>query len=441
MARVALVGENSIEFVSMLINIWNQGDCAVIIDWRIPDSIREALLKEANVKQCYIEEKYYVCKGNCYEDGVDIDYITYTVMDATPQMLPQEIRKKFSPNYSDHEALILYSSGTTGKAKGVILSHYAINTNADAILKYMLLDKDDCIYIVKSLAHSSTITGELLTGLKSNANILIGTTILIPRMVFRNINKYNVTTLCINPTILQMYIDEIKNKGGTFTKLRKIYVSGAQLYEKTYFEAHEYLKNIEVYNVYGLTEAGPRVSAQTKECCSSNSVGKPLSGIEICIVDDTGMQVGVEERGIIHVKTPSKFNGYISGKSKHVSLHKDWLNTGDIGYLDKSGELHIVNRADDMINIHAHKIYPGDVEEKIVRFSNITECIIVKGNSQQGVDILECLYVADDLITREDLKILEDVLATYEIPGNYIKVNTLPKNINGKIDRTRYLLI
>ena len=92
-------------------------------------------------------------------------------------VLPKYISCKFQENYSKNEAIIIYSSGTTGKVKGIILSHFDINTNADAIIDYMKPTTAHCIYIAKTLSHSSTLTGELLVALKTKMNIVIAPTI------------------------------------------------------------------------------------------------------------------------------------------------------------------------------------------------------------------------------------------------------------------------
>lgn len=102
--------------------------------------------------------------------------------------------------------------------------------------------------------------------------------------------------------------------------------------------AHKTFKNTAIYNVYGLSEAGPRVTAWCSNCCENNSVSKPINGIEIEIVNNKGIPQKAGECRIVHVNTPSLFDGYIIGK-KAVSLYKDWLNTGDIGYLDSGGNL------------------------------------------------------------------------------------------------------
>ena len=141
--RVGLIGYNSIEFVSLLLYIWNNGDCAVIIDPNMPPDTMHNLLEEANVKKCYIQ------KGiNTLVNDINYTIIEYEAPKKLTVILPNSVYDSFYPNYSREEAVILYSSGTTGNSKGIILSHYAININADAIIDYMCPKEHDSIYII-----------------------------------------------------------------------------------------------------------------------------------------------------------------------------------------------------------------------------------------------------------------------------------------------------
>lgn len=199
------------------------------------------------------------------------------------------------------------------------------------------------------------------------------------------------------------------------------------------YEARNIFHDIEIYNVYGLSEAGPRVSAQRKGCCTNDSVGKPIKGVEIAIVDKQGSVVKTGKVGVVHVNTFSKFTGYISGEYKNVSLYKNWINTGDIGYVNSDGELYIVGRMDDVININAHKIYPDDIEEKIMNISSILECVVVKIESENN-EFLACLYTAEQEEHNIKLK-MKDILPIYEIPRIFIKCSKIPHTETGKISR------
>lgn len=109
-----------------------------------------------------------------------------------------------------------------------------------------------------------------------------------------------------------------------------------------------------------------------------NSVGKAIQRTEIAIIDQNGALLPDSERGIVYVNTPSRFIGYISGKARCNMLYKDWLNTGDVGYIDNNGELHITGHIDDVIILDTHKIYSSDIEKIILDLTEISECVVVK---------------------------------------------------------------
>ena len=430
MGRVALIGENSIGYISALIDIWNRGDCAVLLDWRIPSTTVTEMMVEAGVHTCFIEkELFYKNKMNFPNS---IDFIMYEKQNESAEQLPIFIYDKFKENYSHEEAVVIYSSGTTGKSKGIILSHFAINTNADAIIDYMKPTTEDCIYIAKTLSHSSTLTGELLVALKTKMSLVIAPTIVPSRYVLNNISKYNVTTICLNPTLLSMLSDQYERKNYALPSLKTIYVSGSILNDKLYDKVHATFPNTPIYNVYGLSETGPRVAAQRAECCKGNSVGKPIKGVEVDIVNEQGNCVDNGEYGIVHVKTHSMFNGYITGSPKHVSLREGWHNTGDIGYIDTNGELHIVNRVDDVIIIDSHKVYPSEVEKRILEQNDVKECTVAKVE-HNGNEFIGCLYVSEKKIDEVIKSQLKAKMLTYEIPRFFVRCDELPRTKNGKV--------
>ena len=430
MSRVALIGENSIGFIDTLVDIWNNGDCAVLLDWRIPFSTAIEMMVEAEVYTCFIEKGLFNKIENQIPDS--IDFVIYEKQNSSAELLPNCIYEKFHENYCGNEAVVIYSSGTTGKSKGIILSHFAINTNADAIIDYMKPNAEDCIYIAKTLSHSSTLTGELLVALKSRMKIVIASTIVPPRYVLNNINKFGVTIVCFNPTLLSMVADEYEKSQYDISSLTTIYVSGSILNDNIYEKAHAVFSHVQIYNVYGLSEAGPRVTAQRIDCCQSNSVGKPIKDVDIKIVSEQGNIVPDAEYGVVHVKTPSLFDGYVVGQNKHESLYEDWHNTGDVGYIDINGELHIINRLDDVIIIDSHKVYPSEVEKKIIEQSCVKECAVAK-IELKGNEFIGCLYVSEKEIDRGIKERLKSKLLVYEIPRFFLRCDALPRIKNGKI--------
>jgi long-chain-fatty-acid--CoA ligase len=433
MSRIALIGKSSVNYISLLIDIWNNGDCAVLIDWQTPFYTAVEMMREAGVRLCYLQDDLW--STYMLDDHSEIEIIRFSVDNETTFVLPDRIYDKFDSNYSRSEAVVIYSSGTTGKSKGIILSHFAINTNADAIIDYMHPSaSDDCMYTVKPLSHSSTLTGELLVALKIRTKLIITSSAVPSRYILTAIKQYCVSILCLNPTLLSFLCDEAGRKNYDISSLEKIYVSGAILNDKIYEKAKRVLKGISVFNAYGLSEASPRVTAQTSECCKSNSVGKPINGVEVAIVDENGMLIADEMRGIIHVKTPSLFSGYVTGSEKHRSLYRGWLNTGDIGFVDKFGEIHVVGRIDDVIICDAHKVYPSDVEKLIMEDQSVFDCAVSKC-IVNGAEVIGCLYVSGKDCSMDIVHRLRNTLMQYEIPKKYLRVEIIPRNSRGKVNR------
>ena len=432
MARVALIGTNSIGYIHTLIHIWNNGFCAVLIDYQTPFHAAIQLMQEAEVQKCYLQEDLW---SEHISSCSKIEFVRYPTNSKLTFTLPNFIYDEFRPNYSNNEAVIIYSSGTTGKSKGIILSHFAINTNADAIIDYMNpLAQTDCIYTVRHLSHSSTLTGELLVALKSHTGMVIAASAVPPRIILSSVKEYGVTILCINPALLSLLCDEAKRKLYDVSCLQKVYVSGAILNDAIYEKAKNVLTDISVFNVYGLSETAPRVTAQTSDCCKSNSAGKPIKGVEVIITNESGISVPNGIRGIIQVKTPSLFSGYIVGNAKHSPLCKGWLNTGDIGFWDEFGELHVVGRVDDVIICDAHKIYPADVEKLILTDTSISDCAVSRC-TVNGTEVIGCLYVCSRDCTADIIHRLKDRFARYEIPKKFLRTEAIPRNHRGKIDR------
>lgn len=431
--RVGLVFDNSVKCIELIIKIWNDGDCVVFPDWRIPKHKIVEMLTRCDVEKCYIASSIFAKWDLC--EPCNINFIPIDDSEEKSGMVPEKIMNQYHTDYSEKEALILFSSGTTGNAKGIVLSRKAIEKNADAIINYMQLKEDDVFYILKTLAHSSTIVGELLVALKSKCGIVISPSVYAPPLVLRNISKYQVTITCMNPTLLWIYSKLVNKSKENIDSLKTIYVSGAILSNELMESAKRAFKNVEIFNVYGLTEAGPRVSAQYKgEKWQSGSVGKAIKGVKIAVVDKDGEPVKNGERGIVHVKTDYLFSGYSSGEKLRESYYQGWFNTGDVGY-KLEDELFITGRWDNMIIHGAHNVFPEDIEKTINEVKGIDECVVFGVNDEIDGEMIICYYSSDNDIENDIRTYCKDKLATYEVPKKICKVERIPKTENGKISR------
>lgn len=432
--RIGLIGDNSIGMIEQVINIWNNGGCVVLIDWRIPYNSIEEMLLSVNATKCYIE-------NNLYEDNISkielmtIEFVPYLSSDKQIKVIPDEICKKYQNQNTKSEALILFSSGTTGKAKGIILSHFAISRNADEVYKYMKLGVEDKLYIQKTLCHSSTFVCELLVALRHGITTYVAPTITTPSMILKNIDENGITVTCLNPTLLKLITLAAETGKYRLKELKKIYCSGAVLDIKLLERAKEVFKNVDILNVYGLTEAGPRISAQIpQKYDSAGSVGKVLDCVEVKIVDEEGNIKKINEQGVIYVKTECRFIGYANTNSQ---AYDEWINSKDIGYINENNELYVLGRADNMINIDSHNVFVEEIEQRLLSKKGIEDCLVYGITNANGNSILCCDYVGEIEEDKEIIAYLKDFLPSYEIPRKYSRVNCIEYTLNGKKKRNR----
>lgn len=426
--RIGLIGENSIEYVRRLINIWNEGNCAVIIDWRIPLTKSIQMLIDAGVRMCYIDAS--LLDDDLTYNDCGIEFNTILANKSSYEKLPEDIHIAFDDNYSRDEALILYSSGTTGKAKGVILSHYAIQKNAEAICEYMSLNCDDSIYIAKPLSHSSTIVGELLVGLKLKIAIYLGRSIVSPSVLLKNLENSKSTIVCVNPTLLKLMTMSLQKRDKCLRSIRTIYTSGAIIEPKLLYEAKNVFGGVEILNVYGLTEMGPRVTAQRHSDTPDGSVGKPILNVKVKIKKRKKYD-GSKKIGEVWVHTPYIMNGYVEN---NVSSNNHWFNTGDLGYFDNNGNLYITGRSDNAVLVGSHIVYLEDVEKSILQVDGVQDCVVLSKSHEVHGNILVCYYegYSEEFSSENIRNHCIRSMASYEVPYEFIKMKKLLTNLNGK---------
>lgn len=425
--KIAIIADNSRKYVEKLLNIWGDKNCAVLIDWRIPWEKIEEMLELADVKFCYVDRHI--------SDNMQNTKFKYEIIEHenSIETVEKDYYKSYVPNYSTEDALILFSSGTTGTAKGIVLSFRALEINSNMVIEYMNLNKTDSIYLIKSLAHSSTVVCELLVAIKMQMQIYVAPTIMPMRFTINNILNYKITVICVNPILLSLFCNYIEKKGIYIECLKTIYTSGSILPDELRNKAIRLLKNTSLCNVYGLTECGPRVSAQTPDRrWNSNSNGNALSGVKIKIKDKNGNKLKNSLLGVIWINTPALFTRYLNADKK---LDEDgFFCTNDIGYLEND-ELYIVGRSDNMIISGAHNIYPETIEKVINNVPGIEFNVIISVKDETYGEKLVCLYRANKEMEIELKQACMSQVATYEVPHIFIKVESLPRNNNGKILR------
>lgn len=433
--RVGLVSENSISFLVGLFAILRVGAIAVIVDPIYPYEMIQDFLIHVGAKNVCVSGNIPI--KTFAENKDKWDLVGNVLIDKWGDWnVGKESRTYLSEKFAEcTPALILPTSGTTGKIKAVLLNHEAILKNVIAIVDYMNPCAKDTFYIAKSMTHSSTLVGEIFVALYVGAKVIA----LNPRRtvssMLRAIEEHSTTILCVNPSILRL-ICSIHDNSRDFYTLQKVYTSGAITSCDLLEKAKEIFRQSRVLNVYGLTEAGPRVTAQREMNCNG-SVGKPISGVEVYIGSHNGKYFNFKNLvGKIYVKTDSLMCGYYNDfESTSNKIKNGIIDTGDIGYINSDGELFVIGRADEMIISSAHNVYPDAIENVIYMYNSKLENIVFGIEDKLYGQKIVCFFSDEKVNLKKLLEYMRKQLPPYEIPHEFYFGQTIPKTASGKKSR------
>ena len=335
--------------------------------------------------------------------------------------------------------MIMFTSGTTGIPKGAMLSHNNILSNLSDIGEYFKLSIKDHILIVRPLYHAAVMTGEFLHALICGSCITFYDEFFSPRRLLNFINHIGCTTMCATPTLF--YHLALSKKAIELELLQYAAISGECLHPKVAEQIIMAFSKVKFYNVYGLTEASPRVCYLPPEHFNNKvgSVGIPLKSINIKVVDQTGSEVAKGEIGELVVNGPNVMVGYWSDKKQtDEKIRNGWLYTGDLAYLDNEGFLYIMGRKDHMIIRAGVNIYPQEIENVLLEDDGIKE-VIVWGEPDPRYGQRICASFVpqypERLSEADIISVCRQRLQPYQWPDEVHLVDKLPRNASGKLIR------
>ena len=338
----------------------------------------------------------------------------------------------------DDLAFIMFTSGTTGIPKGVMLTHKNVVSNLESISGYFNVTAKDRILIARPLYHIAVMTGELLYGLSRGAAISFYRFDYNPVLLLKHIREKDITVFGGTPTLLYHLARFCNNER---LPLRNIVVSGERLAKAVVEQIAGAFYYASIYHVYGLTEASPRVAALQPDmfCEKVGSIGKPIKNVVVKIVGENGCEVSGNTVGELTVNGPNVTTGYWKNVPLTVEKIKaGWLYTGDMGYRDKEGYLYIVGRKDNMIIRSGMNIYPQEIENQLLQYEEFQE-VLVYGKDDILFGQKICLKVVlnphFDIDKAGILAICRKALQTHHMPAEIKIVNKLERNASGKIIR------
>jgi long-chain acyl-CoA synthetase len=334
-------------------------------------------------------------------------------------------------------AVILYTSGTTGRPKGVALSHANLAGNARAAASLYELERTAWALAVLPLSHSYGLT-------VMNAGNILGTRAVLlrwfnPELVLDTIERFRVQSMAGVPT-MYVYLLHYPEAGRFDTRSMRSWGSGAAPLPLEIVEPFETKFGGRLMEGYGLTEASPVVSAHRLSGVRKlGSVGQPIPGVEVAILDDDDRPLPPGELGEVGVRGPNVMLGYYRLPEETAkALRNGWLHTGDVGRLDVDNFLYIVERKKDLIIRGGFNVYPREVEEVLYAHPHVSEAAVVgMRDPLMGEDVLAFVVPKAGAAVDADAVIAfcRARLAKYKCPKQVRVVPALPKSPIGKILR------
>lgn len=335
-----------------------------------------------------------------------------------------------------HPALIMCTSGTTGVPKGAILSETNVMTNVSDIAEYFNIDSFDSLLISRPLYHCAVLTGEFLTALVKGTKIRFYSGTFNPAVVLKILKDYDITAFCGTPTLLSM-MARFKRKSNADV-LKHICISGECMSMETGLSIAEAFPDAEIYHIYGLTEACPRVAylPPSKFKGNADCVGVPLRSVSLKIVSADGGLVGKNEIGVLWVKGDNVMAEYYKNPQKTNEVLKDgWLCTGDLALFTDEGFLKIKGRNDDLIIKAGMNIYPQEIESALKLDYRVKD-VFVRGYTDDKLGVQIELNITGDFSDVSEVKDLcRTNLSAYQVPTRINLLEEIPKNGSGKIIR------
>jgi long-chain acyl-CoA synthetase len=340
----------------------------------------------------------------------------------------------------DDLAVLIFTSGTAGSPKAAMLSHGNLRTNIAQMMAVPGLapHTDDVVFGVLPLFHIFGLNVVLGTTLAAGAGLLLVER-FDPSSAVEAIQKHHATIVTGPPTMWQAWAGFPDLPPDSFASVRLAVSGAARLTDET-ARAFEERFDLALAEGYGLTEASPVVTSSVGTDAPTGSVGVPVPGLEVRLVDESGEPALVGDSGELWVRGPNVFLGYWNDPeaSSAVLDENGWLHTGDVATVDDDGYLFLVDRVKDLIIVSGFNVYPAEVEDVLIQHPAIDACAVVGVPHPYSGEAVKAYVVTvrgESVEEDELIRFCSDRLARYKCPEKIWFVDEVPQGMGGKVLR------
>lgn len=347
----------------------------------------------------------------------------------------------------DDDAVLLYTGGTTGRSKGVRLTHRNVVSNGMQVAIAMRARSDDVYLHVPPMFHSADLLGTAYTLLGAAHAYLPRFT---PELLLEAMARTGTTALMLTPTMIIMLLQESDVAAYDVSKLRLLSYGSSPMAVEWIRRAAQAFPSAGLQQFYGLTETSPILTSldmeehaqaiATGDLAILRAAGRPLIDVTLRIVGEDGHEVPVGQAGEVVVRGPNVTPGYLNRPEETKTAFRDgWFHTGDVGRVDESGYLYLLDRKNDMIVTGGENVYSSEVEAVLHQHAGVAEAAVIGvPDERYGEALLAAIVPARGTsLTDEDLIAhCRGKIGGFKIPRRFAFLDELPKSAMGKILKT-----
>lgn len=434
--RVAILSCNCSEYIAAYFGIIRAGGVVLPVNNLLTHEEVDFILTDAGVATVFYDAD---CSGTVKKLRADNGRSYVPISEAARTNPTADLT--LPATTPDDVSTILYTSGTTGRPKGALLTHRNIIANAHAATDVIRVSQKDRFIVFLPLFHSFTYTVCVVLPLLQGARLTLLPGVRPFQRVLKSLILDRITLFVAIPTVYKILAE--KKMPWIVKKLLslRLCISGAAPLPPKIIKEFEDVFKVPLREGYGLTEASPVVSINPVEARLNRpgTVGLPLPGIEVKVVDEQGRELGYGSPGELVVRGPNVMKGYFNRPDDTEKTIRDgWLFTGDIAEIMPEGHIRIIDRKKDLIIVDGLNVYPYEVEEVLYRHSAVKDCsmIGVPHEHEDGKELGIMYVVLKDGATssqKELREFLSQHIAHYKIPRRFIFIDEMPRTATGKI--------
>ena len=450
--RVALLLGNSVDFVLTYFAVIRAGLVAVPLNPGYTVKELSEVLEQCDARLLIVDSATGELGVSSAGDSCTVVFCDEVVSERETlrgllkQSLRSLVRGKAPSNavfprvVPDDLALLLFTSGSDGAPKGVMLTHENLVSNVKALADLRnppTVSAEDTVLAVLPLFHVYGLNTVLTLAISAGAGV-----VLLDRFDAADslevISREHVTTVAGAPAMYLMW-SRVPSVREAMRPIRMLSSGGAPLPPEI-FTRFEELTGMRIYEGYGMTETSPVITSTVVDGRAiPGSVGLPIPGTEIKIMADSGEEAEHGDPGEIWVRGPGVFHGYWPDHSNGPDSN-GWFGTGDIGLLDESGALRLVDRRREVIIVNGFNVFPREVEIVLEGIDGIVEAAVLGRHDSETGEAVTALVVVNQgfpLTSAEIIETAAQSLARFKCPQEVRIVESLPRSATGKIAKGR----